>query len=1267
MVKKGVLEGVRARNGAVALLGVLILLPAVPASITARAASLTATYEGTLGGPGHAAMYPSGLEVAPNGDIIVADTGNDQIAEYTTSGTLVWRVGSEGTGTNPVQFEQPRDVGVDTAGDVFVADNANGRVVELDGSTGAYITSWKSVPGSTGAPIGITVSDTTASLPNLPAGERVYVADGNKSEVTVFNTSGTYLSTITSAGACKLNRMRDAAADAAGNVFVANYENDNILEFSWSGSAWQCVTSWGTKGTVKGGTGVCSGNGDGAFQNPYGVAVGTDPYIDAGSPGEAIYVADSNDDCIQEFTPAGSFVAEMGGPGDDTEGGTFTQLRRVAVDADGNVWGADLWGYRVEEFLRTPTGYTYNTTIPDPIVQPGNTDTSVYNQVRGIDFDSAGDIVSMDTVNQRVVVMNPAGHILYMCGQRGFTSVGDFNWPRGVAVDQANNNIWIADTKQSDIQILNNSSTCGAVAEFGVQGAALDDLNYPYSIAINHTDNIAWVADTRNDRVVSYNVATQTPIAGYGSLGSGAGQMSSPSGIGIDQANGNILVADTNNKRIVELSDSGGSSITQVATFTTAGGSAFNHPYGVAGNAAGDIAIADSNNNRVVVLNPDGSLGTVITGSDVTGGGPTSLLNPENVAFGPNGDLYIADTYNDRILVYSLSTNTGPDYLVAPTYASTLLGPGVASMYPVDASSSSQYYFILDAGNYRVVAVNRTTHNQDCTVGGFQGSGPGQFGDARALWFDNADNELFVADTPNNRVEVFSFSASACATGSTTAFQFLFQFGSTGNGNGEFNNAYGVAVDTVNQWVYVTDGSGWVDKFDLSGNYIGQFGKGIVNEPRQVSVAPNSDVFVMDARNHRVDVFNSSGTLLFSFGGLGTGNGQFTDDPRGIDISSDGTMAFATDSGGNRVEVFNLAMTSGHYSSATFDYTIPTGTGNGAFVGPRGITVTADNHILLTDEWGFNLHEFSFTPGTTSNTDTWDSTPAPPPVPGVDTPRGVHVAPDGQIYVVDYWNQRIEYVNPNGSGATAFGFRGTRIQKGALNFAWDAAIQPSTGDVFVANRESDQVEVFSGTGTYITTWGTRGSADGDFLFPQGIAFAPDGTLYVSDSSNGRIEQFSIGSNSVGTWMANYGQPGKASQGPGYLNQATGIAFAPDGTLWVADTLNKSIQKMSTAGVWTRYTAPIASVTQKPFNVPWGVTVAPDGSIWVSSTGNNAIISIDSNDNLIFDATGATIGVPPLNGTQTIYPFTLAFDSSDNVYVSDVWNNRVLALTTHLAS
>jgi DNA-binding beta-propeller fold protein YncE len=66
--------------------------------------------------------------------------------------------------------------------------------------------------------------------------------------------------------------------------------------------------------------------------------------------------------------------------------------------------------------------------------------------------------------------------------------------------------------------------------------------------------------------------------------------------------------------------------------------------------------VADRNNNRVVIINETtGAVAATIIGSDVTGGGPKSLLNPENVAFGPSGNLYIADTYNDRILVYTLS------------------------------------------------------------------------------------------------------------------------------------------------------------------------------------------------------------------------------------------------------------------------------------------------------------------------------------------------------------------------------------------------------------------------------------------------------------------------------------------------------------------------------------------------------------------------------------------------------------------------------------
>ncbi len=624
--------------------------------------------------------------------------------------------------------------------------------------------------------------------------------------------------------------------------------------------------------------------------------------------------------------------------------------------------------------------------------------------------------------------------------------------------------------------------------------------------------------------------------------------------------------------------------------------------------------------------------------------------------------------------------SAAPAVLAAPTYSSTLVGPGQATMYPVDVSQDTQYYFVLDAGNYRVVAVNRSTGAIACHIGGLQGNGPGQFGDARALDYNSVHNELYVADTPNNRVEVFSFSASLCASNSSSAFTFLSQFGTKGSGPGEFNQVYGVAVDPVNGWVYAVNGAGWVQKWTLTtsstpSTYITEFNGAGLNEPRQVTVAPNSDVLVMNARDHECDVFNTAGTLLFVLGnGEGTGPGQFSDDPRGVSVSENGSLAFITDSGGKRIEVFNLLSSGSNYNGWTFAYTIASGTGAGQFVGPRGLTTTSDNHLLLTDEWGFSLHELSFT--STGATQTRNLFGTGPTLPGVDSPRGLQIAANGQIYIVDYWDQRIEYMNPNGTDAAAFGFRGNPSQKGAINFAWSAAIQPGTGDVFVANRESNQVEVFSPTGTSIYIFGKNGTANGDFKFPQGIAFDPtNGTLLVDDSGNDRIQRFTMGTGDISVkWDATYGSKGMGSSAPaGELNNPTGIAVAPDGTVWVADTLNNRIQSMSSSGVWAK---PITQTTgtgaqtacqgtgkQTTFKVPWGVTVAPDGSIWVSDTGNCRIVSMSTTGAINFSANEATMGIPSVPNDNVIYPFAIAF-SGDTVYLSDIWNNRVLTLSTH---
>ena len=67
--------------------------------------------------------------------------------------------------------------------------------------------------------------------------------------------------------------------------------------------------------------------------------------------------------------------------------------------------------------------------------------------------------------------------------------------------------------------------------------------------------------------------------------------------------------------------------------------------------------------------------------------------------------------------------SAAPAVLAAPSYVSTLVGPGQASMYPVDVTQDSSYYFVLDAGRYRVVAVSRSTGATACQIGGLQGSG----------------------------------------------------------------------------------------------------------------------------------------------------------------------------------------------------------------------------------------------------------------------------------------------------------------------------------------------------------------------------------------------------------------------------------------------------------------------------------------------------------------------------------------------------------------
>ncbi len=217
-----------------------------------------------------------------------------------------------------------------------------------------------------------------------------------------------------------------------------------------------------------------------------------------------------------------------------------------------------------------------------------------------------------------------------------------------------------------------------------------------------------------------------------------------------------------------------------------------------------------------------------------------------------------------------------------PQYERDVLGPALADMYPVDIRATANRYYVVDPGRYRVLAVDRTTGAIVAQAGGMQGTAPGELSAARAVSSD-ASGAVYVADSANNRVQVFGGD-----------LEYLRSWGTLGSGNGQFQTVYGVAVGqgalpggATGEVVYTTD-SDRVQKFTTSGQFIEVFAAGL-NEPRQLAVRPGtSDLYVVNARDREIIVFNAGGAEQLRFGSEGSGPGQFAGDPRGIAFTPDG-------------------------------------------------------------------------------------------------------------------------------------------------------------------------------------------------------------------------------------------------------------------------------------------------------------------------------------------------------------------------------------------
>jgi DNA-binding beta-propeller fold protein YncE len=225
--------------------------------------------------------------------------------------------------------------------------------------------------------------------------------------------------------------------------------------------------------------------------------------------------------------------------------------------------------------------------------------------------------------------------------------------------------------------------------------------------------------------------------------------------------------------------------------------------------------------------------------------------------------------------------------------------------------------------------------------------------------------------------------------------------------------------------------------------------------------------------------------------------------------------------------------------------------------------------------------------------------------------------------------------------SSQWGGLGTQLGK----FKYPYGIALDSGYVYVADSNNSRVQKFTTGGTHVLSWGSRGSAEGQFLSPRGVAVGSDGSVYVLDTSNDRVQKFDPN----GVFLTSWGGLGS---GNGQLNTPFGITVDGSGYVYVADTENQRIQKFDPNGVfvtkWGR-----SGTGKGQFNNPVGIAVDASGDVFVSELFNHRVQRFSAAGT--FEAMWGGYGTAAGSFRQ---PYGLAVDGSGRVFVADKDNLRV---------
>jgi sugar lactone lactonase YvrE len=611
-----------------------------------------------------------------------------------------------------ISLSSPAGIVLDAAGDVFVVDTGNNRIVEVTAQGVASVVTITGLSPSLSSPSGIAI-DNSGNL---------YIADTGNSRVVEVSTSGA--ASVISTGSVTLSSPRAVALDQSADIFIADTGNNRIVEVTSGGSAAALTI------TVSSGTSTLS--------SPKGLAVNISG---------TLYIADAGNNRIVRVasgSTTGVMQSILGGV-------TLSNPSAVIVDRIGNIIIADTGNDRIAEIDTSSNGtvlYTDSVTLNGPLAMALDVFDNVYiadtGDSRGVIVNPPvnGDLVPGDetySLNQSAVGF---GHIML-----GSSSAVTLTLPFTTGITGGLGGVTVSTFGTQSLDFTAGpSTTCNSST--GASTSCSVEISF-----------LPTAPGLRNGAVIlldtSLNPILTIPLYGYGDspvaalapnvgsiISTGSLVTSNPYQVALD-GSGNIYVADYTGKNVTKIPAGGGSGT--VINLGTPGGIAIQNLTGMAVDGAGNLYIGDHQNSRILVVTPGGVVSVLsITGLSPALGFPTAL------SFDAAGHLYIADFTEGRII--EIST------LVVAGSTSSGLGTSLPTGSYTFTGSTLTGQAIDQQGNIYLAA--RTQNNSSIVKIAIDGvasevSIPGNItppvNDPQGVAVDAMGN-LYIVDTTNSRI-----------------------------------------------------------------------------------------------------------------------------------------------------------------------------------------------------------------------------------------------------------------------------------------------------------------------------------------------------------------------------------------------------------------------------------------------------------------------------------------------------------------------------------